>query len=258
MNKHNSPGENAGKRLHSFMTRAQGSSGGTVRTVFGILFTGSQQSESATIFEGLVRMSLLADEIADLLMRQGRGDTFDAYMEHLPAIKRFFAVDSFDVGWDAYKAAKLRDIDVAAVKFAGTILPGCELVNEKELEDLRKQIDELYTDTAAANIADDLKRVVLDSIQKAKQAIHQYQLWGADGLRAALVNLTGTMVVHRSSIIREMVKEESQNAESAGKKDSIFKRLLQFAQTLSALVKAKDDIVKLAEWVGREGHHLLK
>jgi hypothetical protein len=173
-----SPSDNPGKRLYSFLSRAQSTGGSTVRAGFASLFQ-VQENDTREIFRGLADMSDLADEAPSLLEWQGRTDTVAAYADHLPMIKRFFAVENFDAGWAAYKQTKLRNEDIATVKVCASILAASTAqISESELDGLRRETDDLYDTISNAEIDRDLKRVLLDSVQKIKQAIHDYQVWG--------------------------------------------------------------------------------
>jgi hypothetical protein len=234
------------KRLHTFLIAAQAVQGGSNRVALGKLLS-VDPGNTIAIYDGLVRMSHVLDEIPDLLKSKGHDETAEYAVEHLNGVRRFLSVENFDMPWDGYKQQRLRAEDLSAIKMCASIISGSapEIIGA-DLEDIRLQTEALYEQIKVAEIDNDLKTVLLASLDQMKNAIRGYSLWGTEGLQESLSQLVGVLVLYAPKIHDETVKRGTEGTDT---KAPWWDALTDLVIKIGGLTAGAESVFKLSQWV---------
>jgi hypothetical protein len=171
-------------RLLRIVEKALTMSGGNVQAAMSSLF---ESADLPDLYGELALAAESAKNIENLLLVSGNPKAASRYKTTLPKLLTFLSPNHFGGNWDQHKAVITR-AEVVRLEHCSDELS--EFLQEKEidgkdLDDIRTDVDSLYSQILAANIDERVKKILLDILQKIKQAIHDYNIRGVDGLEEA-------------------------------------------------------------------------
>lgn len=184
-------------RVLAIFERARRSSGGSIGTQYMALFE-IKPGDYRELFRKLGLAGETAEEVAELLRVSGNQDFERIFTaESLPTIKELFAPHNLDAPWDDFKK-RILDRDLTALRYCSNLLSKHfeeASIPDSQLKEILAEVEALYSDVWMSELDKDLKKIALENLQNIKNAIHDYNIRGADGLQEALALVVGTAMI---------------------------------------------------------------
>jgi hypothetical protein len=76
-------------------------------------------------------------------------------------------------------------------------------IDAKTLSEINESADTLATEVAAGNLDSHLKILILDQLDSIREAVRDYKIRGAEGLKKALAESIGIIVLEQNTIAKE-------------------------------------------------------
>ena len=169
---------------------------------------GAQPGNKTEIIGAISRLLELLDEVKNKISKLDGLNT-QLYLSHFSALEAVVKATNYDAAWDNYKphlnaAAMLNLAHCAEALSRYDETP----IDETELSELLKSVDELSEKVWDGDLDDTLKRVVADLLETIRRSIREYRIRGANGLRKELAFCIGTLVQNHTLFKAEEAKEE--------------------------------------------------
>ena len=126
------------------------------------------------------------------------------YLKPFENIERAFATTNLDQPWSEFKD-RVDDATMIALRFVSDALSrmGTEDVIDPEvLSDLQSDVGSLLEKVLQSDLPDELKTVLIESLEDIRGAILEYRIRGADGLRRVLESSVGAVLRQREQTQR--------------------------------------------------------
>jgi len=253
MNEKKDANDNPASRLYSILSRAKATNAGIVSEGYAQVF-GLDAKDFGQLLRKLGLMSGEADKVARILKELGETRPHELYLESLPYIKKNFEIVHFAQQWQQFKGPNFRDVDLKTLLFCADRLsqrrPEKTLASEV-LQKLLDGVTELYEEVSEADVEQELKAVLLDQLQKIRQAINDYAVRGIDGLREAAADALLTAIGNRASLQHEAERFRQQRESPYENTNEKFKNPIldynSFIVTLATTVQWGTDITPRIE-----------
>jgi hypothetical protein len=102
---------------------------------------------------------------------------------------------------------------------------------------LLTQVEALYSDIWTSDLNEDLKKIVLENLQKIKTAVNDYRIRGADRLQDALATVIGTFAMV-GPIDAADVSDGSKALQRFSKVVDLLMKIVTLAKATKPLLKA--------------------
>lgn len=202
------------------------------REVLATVLQISDKNDTAAIYVGITRLLNQLDD-AERIIREKSDIDQDLYLTSFPAIRAGLTPTGLDGAWSNQSRhltpVALRDLQFCASKIAEFYSEG-ELSTE-ELSDIAKSLEALFTAIEKAAIDDELRRTLLDQLEKIRHALAEYRIRGPKGLRDALAGSLGTAMLLRD--------QATSSEESRSTFQKLVAFLSKFDQILGRAMKYK-------------------
>jgi hypothetical protein len=174
--------DNPAWRLSDLIEDALRAPNGTLTEFWAAAFHVDRKNVSQ-IFRSLVTAHRLIDETEALVRRLDLDHAY--YLQNFPRLREAFSFTNLDISASSavnlLSGVTLRDLGFLARSIESTNF-ALRLANE-DLSDLMTDVDAVINEVVKASIDDDLRRVVLDSLEGIRRAISEYRLRGNAGLQ---------------------------------------------------------------------------
>lgn len=195
-----------------------------VGQVFAHLF-GYGADDRAAFYRAVGYLNNLVDQV-EFRIRQIPGLKHDLYLRDISTIRNVVCPHGWNLSWAQY-IQPLKSGALTSIEFCSDALGKNHdeaVVSREQLENLKKQIDDLYRSVSDSDLELDLKAVLFDLIASIRLAIESYKIQGADGLKRSVVYAAGLMTLHKARF-----KERGDN--------SSIKQVFEFVSNLVLLIK---------------------
>ncbi|VAV85283.1 hypothetical protein MNBD_DELTA01-1199 [hydrothermal vent metagenome] len=166
------------------------------------------------------------------------------FTKHLHRVDQFINTNNFSTIWGSIRS-KLTEATLDSLAFCSAELskmPDCEsCIEEQELADLLKEVDELICTIVSASLNESLKLLLIKQLNQIRQAILEYKIVGIDSLSNAYASNLGTITINNSSFLNNKDTEEVQSYIRVLSKIDIF---LSVALNIKALAPGAAAIMK--------------
>lgn len=127
----------------------------------------------------------------------------DLHLEPFQKLEKAFSVMNLDGQFNGWKKGHLpdgtlRDLEWCAEALSGIYSEG--EIDREELAELQDDIQDLTKKTREADIPEDIRGVILDGLEHIRRAIFEYDLRGVDGLKDALEQNIGAIVLRQQGL----------------------------------------------------------
>lgn len=189
---------NPARLLHRHLTQLLQLRGDqrSVREVLGRVFSLDQQDYVA-LRRGLVAVDQLFQSTEEAV-KAIPGVDYQRFLRHFPAQRRGFAKLHLDnnskSGFSFITEAAVEAMDLCAARLAEEFPEG-ELTSE-ELSELANRIEEVFAFVDSSHFEPELREVALDLLETLRQGVAEYRIRGIDGLRSALEESLGKLMLY--------------------------------------------------------------
>lgn len=223
--------DNPAGRLHEILTEAR-TCGNTVTYEVWAQVLKTEPGNKADIIR---RVSLLQELLGEVKTKISciEGLNTDLYLSTFQHLENAINVTNFDVPWDSYKP-QLNDAAMLNLAHCAEQLSRYDesQIDENELSELLKSIDELSDKIRSGTISKPLQEIMLDLLETMRRSINEYRIRGAAGMKRELAYSVGVLIQHHAEFKAEETKEE---VGMFGKVLSKFNGLVTFALKLKEL-----------------------
>lgn len=127
----------------------------------------------------------------------------ELHLKPFEKLTKAFSVMNLDGKWKGWKKSHLPDETVSDLEWCAEglkqVYPEGE-IDRGELTKLREEVEDLISKVREADIAEDLKAVIIDGLEHVRRAIVEYDLRGVDGLVQALKQNIGIIYLHKKEL----------------------------------------------------------
>ena len=188
----------------------------------------SPASSASIAWTGALEMSdpeslnnLLCDLIADVgeCERTAARDTRineSLYLKHIAKVKRgLLSVNSGT--WEGFRKTFDGGL-LDALQLMSEIISayrGEEVISVEDLATLQSNVEDIINRVVASDLEDDIKRVLFDGLESVRNALLNYQMFGAEGIRQSLDKNFALPFRYSDEFIRASGSDEGKNIVSA-------------------------------------------
>jgi hypothetical protein len=190
--------DNPAWRLYDLVDGALKTENGTIAQLWAAAFL-VKPGNTGEIFRGLTMMHTLLDETEGLL--RAADINHDFFLKNVSRVRQALSFTNMDDS--AGKVASMlggivREIGYWAHEIDSTNF-AARLTND-ELSTIAADVSSVYERVRVAEIDEDLKRVVLDSLEYLRRAINDYRIRGSAGLQAEVERAAARLVRHAKDL----------------------------------------------------------
>ena len=134
----------------------------------------------------------------------------DLYLKQITEVKRALSLLSMNSGsWRAFLTILNDSLMVSLLLMSESIsfYGGEEVIPEEELASLQSDIEDLVNKVVDSDIDADIKSVLLEGLEAVRQAILNYRVSGAEGIRNAVDRNIGSYARHKEEFDRASENE---------------------------------------------------
>ncbi|KAF0221139.1 MAG: hypothetical protein FD174_637 [Geobacteraceae bacterium] len=199
---------NPAGRLHAILTQALNSPGSTSTLQMWSQVFDIPLQEKTELFLRISAMHQLVDDVKSRISSLDDVNV-ELHLSRFPQIEVVVKATNYDVPWDSYKPHLSDGVMLNLAYCAETLSRYDETpIEENDLLDLKKDIDELFEKILKAPLDGQLKTVILDLLESIRRSISEYKIRGADGMRKTLAYCMGMIVQNTQLFEKEASKEE--------------------------------------------------
>lgn len=136
--------------------------------------------------KNLVLLSNLADEVEKEVQKLDVNPS--VFLKHFPTIREILGVSNFSDLWQTTRA-KLGEEVLYSLEFCSERLNAVrpeKILTEEDFKRISKEVNDLFALIAKAELPEELRSVLLDTVQTLQSALAQYRIRGVSGLRQEL------------------------------------------------------------------------
>ena len=129
----------------------------------------------------------------------------DLYLKQITEVKRALSLLSMSSGsWESFQAILNDSLMVSLLLMSENISfhGGEEVIPEEELASLQFDVEALVNKVVDADIDVNIKSVLLEGLEAVRQAILNYRIFGAEGIRNAVDRNVGSYARHKEEFER--------------------------------------------------------
>lgn len=171
----------------------------------------------------------------------------EVLLAHVPQIKKALADTPLGAPWSEVRSQFLNDATLTMLSNLETLLPSESVAEQKDLEECKKLVDELFEFVRKSEMPIDLRRWILTLLSSIRRAIDDYQIGGAKSFHAALANVIGEFVTTANDLTVIQKPENSRFLIAFNKLMSVVKNL---AALYSQIRPIAIDIAAIAHEAG--------
>jgi len=207
---------NPAARIFVVLETVKGIHGGTIRSAY----TKALQIENEDLGQLLKMLGMLSDQCDDVevLLANVANPTYsEKYRESQQGIKRCFEIENIAGPWDTFQANFVRPELLMALTFCAIALDERHRERTLPAEDLQKwlaNVTKLYDKAKKADLDYELKTLILNSLDRIRNAILDYRIRGIRAVREAIMETVGSVSENLDRKIAEEVKRENADPES--------------------------------------------
>lgn len=230
--------DNPAGRLHNILTSAlRFQRQKTSREVWSNVFEIAPDDTS--------RLLSLYGKLIDLIghAREGVDQLEDVqktiYMQPFDEIDQAFSYFNLDASWQPTRD-HLTDATMRSLAFAADTLARAHWtaeIEQAELDKLLKEVNSLLETVLGADVGEELKSYLVESLQDIQRAIIEYKIRGVDGLQEALERSIGATMRHADAIrAAKGEKPVKKWFEILGKLDAVVSVALKVKQFVDPII----------------------
>jgi len=221
---------NAAARLHQILATAQSlNSAGTYQQL-PIAFGLRDKADTVALLRALVQAAETLDEIGTLVKKIPAAN-HELFLRGFDRLKAGLAAAASNTDFNQWKTNYLRPEQIQTLEYCADLLSRHYLEDEIAPADLQKILEhvaEVYESVMASGLDAELKAVILESLERIRQSVHDYRMKGVYGLKEALASATGELVLHREEVT------QAANSDQKPEVDRVF-HLLEYLDKITAI-----------------------
>lgn len=223
--------DNPAGRLHEILTQAR-NQGNMATILMWAKVLGADPENKTEIIRRISHLQELADDVKEKISKVAGLNT-QLYLSRFPDIENVVKATNYDAAWDNYKP-QLNEAAMLNLAHCAEALSRYDEdpIDETELTELLKSIDELSEKLRKSPVGESLKAVIIDLLETIRRSIGEYRIRGAEGMRRELTYCVGAFVQNHTLFKTEDAKEE---IGMFGKIMSKLNMLINFALKLKEL-----------------------
>lgn len=197
---------NAAGRLASLLSELATIHGWTTAQVWREMFAPWPESEDGarnvgremteadiySIHNGLAELRESVQDIEDAI-REGEAHP-EVYLQHFDRLKRFLSPLNLDANFDEYRKLVTPEL-ITSVTFCAKDIPLDGEITPEDIKTLLNSTTELQSLVKESKLPPTLKKWLLRLLFKIEDALRHYDRFGSKGLRKALANMLGELLI---------------------------------------------------------------
>jgi hypothetical protein len=199
---------NPAERLLIILQKAH-SQKGTIKEVWSTVF-GIHHSNVKELLWNLSNLIALSNEVL-ICLRNNPETNNELYKLPFKNVEQLLSLTNFDVSWEGAKGLLNEKVmfGLQHCSYALSKLSAEKRIDEKQLEDLRNDVETLINKILKGNISNELKEIFVENLENIRRAILAYKINGSEGLRRAFESSLGSIIHNRELVKKEENKEIS-------------------------------------------------
>ena len=160
----------------------------------------------------LHELMLIVDS-CEQIVRMEQDINQEMYLARIQKVKQGLSLLSFNSGlWGAFRSIFNDDFMDALVLMSEniSIRGGEEVISEENLTNLQAEVEDVIDRVVDSELDTEFKQVLLDGLESVRQAILNYRITGAEGIRNAIDRNVGSYARYRDDFER-VSETENQN-----------------------------------------------
>jgi hypothetical protein len=225
---------NAAFRLHQFLSHARTLSQGGTHQQLAAVF-GLPNGDLVGLLCALAQSTKMVDEVENLV-KAIPDENHSMFLRGFDRLKSGLAAATNNSDFNQWKQSYIPQDVIDRLEFCGNLLSKHYSegeISKDELQEITKQLQEVYDSVLSSNIASDLKLTILELLESIRRAVHEYRMKGVYPLKAALVSATGQLVLHRAEVV------EAGNSKEKPTIDKLFGLLDRVDKVVALATKTK-------------------
>lgn len=154
---------------------------------------------------------LLLDMLADLIglvsetkisIERLRDVDHDIYLKPFGKLEKFFSHVHLDGHWEQWQK-QLDEPTLYGLQFAADRLSratGSSTISEKDIEGIRKELEEFLTSVLESDLPQGLKALFLRNLESIRHALLVYRIRGVEGLEHELERAVGSLMLNQGEM----------------------------------------------------------
>lgn len=159
------------------------------------------ENDPALVTQAVVQMYSLSQEIRSLICM--RNDlVHNAYLHSFDKLEQAFFPLNLGANWEIAKQY-LTDEALARLEFCAIELSKSyseELLSIEDLQDIINRTDSLFDSLYKSSLPDPIRLILLEEIERIRNALNMYKITGAKGLKQALQGTIGAVVANNEEL----------------------------------------------------------
>ena len=223
--------DNPAGRLYEILSEAQRTPNMAVLAVWAKVLK-AQPDDKTDIIRRISLMQELFDEVK-IKISKIDGINTDLYLSRFQDLENAIKATNLDAGWDGYRHF-INEAAMLNLAHCAEALARYDenIVDESDMTELLKSIDELSDKLISGSISKPLKETILDLLETMRRSISEYRIRGADGMKRELAYCLGVLSLNHVQFMEEKAKEE---VGLFGKIFNKFNKLITLALKLKEL-----------------------
>jgi hypothetical protein len=203
---------NPGTRLLLVLKKIKTTPGNTSSLkAWETFFNVAEQEDSKYLvlnyFSKIIRLTYLVED----QLKTIENLNFDLYKPSIHEVRALFINHNFGENWDAFRK-KINPQTLRGLEFIADAISNIyseEEVPKETLDEIRSKIDDLFEEVLKSNIDHNIRTFISASLIELLNAIRNYQVFGAEGIRESLAKVLGNTWIEKKSIIDSTGEEKS-------------------------------------------------
>jgi hypothetical protein len=201
--------DNSTWRLHEILSALRaGEPGFATRNVFGSVL-GVSSSDTVSLYRGVILLISIVDE-TEARIKRIPNINYALYLRNIPSIRIALTISDWDKLW-VHQPAKITETAVADIAYCADLLSTDYRetpLKAEELENIKKEIDELFGRVSNSKINKKLKVIILDLLGEIIGAIFAYKIRGASVLQQSVATAIGQLILHYQDVQADQGNED--------------------------------------------------
>jgi hypothetical protein len=227
---------NPAGRLHDLLRAAQQQPGKEpARKVWSAVFS-VDATDTGALLKMLADLIDLVDETKKAIGRLQDVD-HQLYLKPFKKLETLLSQINLEAGWEHWRQ-QLDEPTLYGLQFSADRLAresGYTHIDNDELAQLRKDVEDLVARMLDADLPDSLKALFLRNLEAIRHALLAYRIRGIDGLQQEIERSVGSIILHK-----EQISSASTNSPQGGVWKSFFELIARLHQLVALARNSKE------------------